>query len=318
MTKTRHAAFLKTFIACGCLASFIMLIAGCVSPDAANQIKTFSEATVLTASNTAQAFRLVEQSYYDHAVSKEVFASTETNFNPKAFYPGEIPPYMGEKGLEVRLEVIGGLESYAVKLSTLVGNSSLSNFDKYTTTLGSALSTIDTNLVKDSFLSVEPLTGNDVKIATTAINTLGHWIITYQQQKRAKEAIIQMQGPITNICQLLTNDFSYLQQQFTMDNRFVLENEVKFFKDNFYSFKANPNELRAEIQNLNSLERQNEANEVLFTSLSSAVNNLEKAHNSLQEVFSNNKTNTISSDLSQFATEAQRIGKYYSSLKSTN
>jgi hypothetical protein len=38
----------------------MILLPGCASPDAATRIQAFSNATTLTAENTAQAFKLVE------------------------------------------------------------------------------------------------------------------------------------------------------------------------------------------------------------------------------------------------------------------
>ena len=61
-------------------------------------------------------------------------------------------------------------------------------------------------------------------------------------------------------------------------------------------------------------ERQDELE--LFGSMQSAVDKMQKAHEALGQVFSDDKVN-INSLITEFSAEAKRISKYYSSLKTS-
>lgn len=300
------------FINCMLPAVLMTVIAGCASPDAARHIKNFSDATILTVSNTTLAFKLVEDNYYKEEVSEEV-----KNFDNKpGFDQNTIQPFMDSNALQVRLDVLNGLKSYAANLSALMGNSSLTNFDQNTTKLGSALSAIDTNLVKDSFFKTAPATAQELQIFTTAINALGRWLITCKEHKEAKQIIASMQQPVADICQLLHKDFEILGQQLKNENEQTYQNENRYILDNLSHFDNNPGEKRAEIQELAALTRETREDAAIFASLESATAKLAAAHRSLNEVFSKDTTN-IGLLINELSTESQRISKYYSSLQTS-
>jgi len=312
MIKITASIFQSKSIGCLFLAAFIATIAGCASPNAANQIKSFSDATILTISNTTQAFTLVEDIHYKEEVSEEI-----KNYNDKTgFVLSTIQPFMGSDALQVRLDVLNGLKSYAANLSALMGKSSLTNLDQQTTKLGQALATVDTNLVKYSFFKTAPATAQEIQIFTTAINALGHWLITYKQQKDAKQVIALMKGPVKSISELLQRDFRILKQQLALDNKETLENEDRYLHDNLARFDNNPGEKRAVIQQMAALTQEMKNDAAIFDFLESAAAKLEAAHSALEEVFSKNTTN-ITSLIQELTTESQRISQYYSSLKTT-
>lgn len=291
----------------------IALVTGCTSPDASNQIKAFSDATILMANNTSQAFQMVEDNHFNEEVSKTVL-----NYDKDVgFRPNDIQPFIGTNALQLRLEVLAGLKSYAANLSALMGNSSLSNFDQGTTQLGQALATFDTNLVKSSLLEKEPATSQEIQIFTTAINTLGHWLIARKQEREAKQAIESMQQPLTNICALLQKDFSILHNQLTNDYTTILKNKDDYILHNLAHFDATPHEKSLEILELAQLKRQMESDSEVLSSLESAVAKLAAAHTALQNVFLKNNED-IKSLIGELSTEAQRISKYYNSAKPTN
>ena len=223
---------------------------------------------------------------------------------------------MDTNALQIRLNLLEGLTSYAANLSILVGNSSTTNLDKNTTTLGQALITVDKDFVNDSFFKTAPVTTQDLKIFTAAINTLGHWLIAHEQQKEAKQVISSMQEPITNICHLLQRDFHILGQQVVIDDKQTLENENQNILNNLAHFDNDPGEKRAEIQDMAALVRAKKNDADLFEAMESAIVKLEAAHTSLEEVFTKHTTN-INSLIKELSTESQRISKYYSSLKNS-
>jgi len=312
MIKKINQEFSLKLLGIALSAAFITSLAGCASPNAANQIKSFSDATILTVSNTTEAFQLVEDNHYREEVSGEVL-----NYDKKTgFNPNDIKPFIGPDALQVRIAVLDGLKSYAANLSTLLGNSSLTNLDQSTTSLAQSLTNVDSSLVKDSFFKTAPVSTQDIQIFTTAINALGHWLITYQQQKDAKQVIDSMQGTVTNICQLLQKDLKILQQQVDNDNNQTLINKNQYILNNLASFDNNPESKCMEIDDLATLTQEIKNDDTLFVSIEDSVAKLQSTHTALEGVFSNNTTN-ITELITDFSTEAQRISKYYSSLKST-
>ncbi len=281
----------------------VTIIAGCASTDAAKQIKSFSDAAILTADNTTQAFKLVEDSHFKEEISEAVL-----NYDNKAgFNPDLIRPFMEAKALQARLDVLNGLKSYAANLSALMGNGPLTNLDQDTTKLGSALSAVDTNLVQDSFFETAPATKEELQIFTAAVNALGHWLITYKEQKEAKQAMATMQQPVAGICQLLQKDLAILGQQLRNDHSQTLLNENQYLL-------TNPGDRRAAIGEMAVLTREMKNDAAIFALMESATARLAATHNAMGDLFSKD-TASIRSLIGEFSAEAQRIAAYYGSLQ---
>jgi len=310
--RTEDSKFHRRSINYLLLAALMAAIAGCASPDAAKQIKNFSDAVTVTANNTTQAFKLVEDNHFKEEVSVTVLNyDIKTGYNPDA-----IKPFMDTNALQVRLDVLNGLKSYAANLSVLMGNSSLTNFDQDTTKLGQALTNVDQALVKASFFNKAPATTQELQIFTVAVNTLGHWLITWKQQKEAEKNIALMQQPVADICQLLQRDFEILRQQLANDYDDTLRNNNQYILNNLSQFDKNPGEKRTEIQEMAALTQEMRNADTTFASMESATVKLAAAHKALGEAFSNNTTN-INTLINELITESQRINTYYNSLQSS-
>src|ERR1039457_5288261 len=117
----------RGFICCIFVSILMALVTGCVT-DSAKQIKIFSDATVLTANNATEAFKMVEESHFNEEVSEAVLNFDDTN--NIGFNPLKIQPFMNTNALQIRLDILEGLKTYAAKLSVLMGNSALTNFDQ--------------------------------------------------------------------------------------------------------------------------------------------------------------------------------------------
>ena len=295
-------------------AILISNICGCVSPDASKQIKSFSEATILTADNTTQAFKLVEDTYYNEQVSRLIFNSGDQK-RLEAFHLDSLHPFIDTNALQVRLDILEALKTYAANLSALMGNSSLTNLDQDTAQLGKVLITIDTNLVSDLKLHKEVFTTGEIQIFTAAINAMGHWLISYKQEKDAKTAIASMQQPVADICSLFQKDFPILRDQLTNNLFLTFSQDRAYLIDHNAQFDNAPEQKRAAVGELAALAQDYNADLLIFDSMPSATAKLAAAQLSLAEVFSRNKTGNISSLIKDFSAEAERITKYYRSLK---
>jgi hypothetical protein len=78
---------------------------------------------------------MVQENHKNERVSAMLLRIDGTN----GFRPEMMTQFPSDKALRVRLDVIGGLSAYAANLSTLVGNSALTNLDLETTKLSQAL-----------------------------------------------------------------------------------------------------------------------------------------------------------------------------------
>jgi hypothetical protein len=296
----------------GLVLSAVLAIAaaGCAAPNAATEIKAFSDATIQTSDNITEAFNLVEQNRYKEEVSVSI-----VNYDSEhGFHPNDIQPFISTNALQARLDILDGLKAYAANLSTLMGNNVPTNFDSDTTKLGQQLTKIDTDLVSDSFFKKQPVTAQELQIFTTAINALGHWLIEYKQNKAAKGAISSMQQPVADICQLLQKDLEILGRQSANDSANTLRNENQYILNYLHAFDESPGQKRAEIQEMADLTRTMRSEATLFESMQSSVAKMATAHKALGQVFSKN-TKDVSSLISEFSAESSRISKYYNSLK---
>ena len=298
---------MKTYIAL--LAVLVAGITGCANPDAARQVKRFSDATILTADNLTRTFRLVEDNHFNEEVSVSIL-----DFDRRpGFEPCEIRPFMDAQAFRMRLDILEGLKSYAADLSAVTGDSSLAAFDQETTRLGKALNDVDTNLVSDVFFKSVPATSQDLRIFTTAINALGHRLITHRQQNEARQAIASMQQPVADICRLLQTDLDILSQQFSNDCSQVLINKNQYVLNHLDAFNHNPGEKEAAVREMAGLAVKNRNDAAIFESMKSAVAKLAAVNGALGEVFSNDKTN-VTSLLNDLNAESERIRRYYESL----
>ena len=297
-------------IFCALLALCVVAATGCVT-DASKQIGAFSQAAITTADNTIEAFDLVEKVHYRCEVSNRIRV-----YNTNGFDNSPIQAYMTPTNLEVRLEVLNGLKLYAANLSSLLGNSALTNLDLATTHFGQALISVDTSLVKDAYFKKEPVSEADLRIFAAAVNAIGHWVIEHEQNKDAQKAIAEMQPHVTNLCRLFHKDFEILGKQVQNDLNDTIQYKDDTILKNWSYFAASPGEKRAEIEEMCGLVRERQDDLELFDSMQSAADTMQKAHEALGQVFSDDKAN-INSLITEFSAEAKRISKYYSSLKTS-
>src|ERR1039458_607717 len=298
------------------LAPLVLIagLSGCASPKISTQIGEFSKATVLTADNTKLAFKLVEDGYYHEQVSRLIFKSHDPK-NIKEFELDSIKPFISTNALQIRLDILDALTTYAVYLSVLVGQGPLTNLDQQTTAFAGVLTTLDTNLVSDLHLQKEAFSPAEIQIFTTAINAIGNWLISYKQEKDAQKVITSMQKPVTDICQLFQKDFEILRDQFTNDVAVTFAQDRQFILDHEAQFENTPGEKQEAIEKLADLTQAYSSDLQIFDSMPAAVAKLAKAQTALGQAVSGNKPDNLDSLISEFSADAQRISKYYRLLK---
>jgi hypothetical protein len=316
--KTQFLTSLKKVIGVSLLSALLVAVAGCAI-DASKQIKGFSDATILTADNTIQAFNLVENNYYNEQISQWVNeCEKKQGMDLSHFHLDTIQLFINTNALQARVALLAGLKLYAANLSAIAGNSALTNFDLETTKLEQSLTLLDTNIAQCASLKTTPASDGEIQIFTTAINAIGHWVINWKQDREANKAIDEMQTNVTAICHLLTSDLVVLRDQATNDLGMTLGYDSNYILDHQTAFNNNPGEKRQAIEGLAAISQSYRVDNAIFDSMLTATKQLDDTHKALKQVFSKNPTNNINSLISEFSAEAQRISKYYSSLKTTN
>ncbi|HEV7924361.1 MAG TPA: hypothetical protein VGR14_03340 [Verrucomicrobiae bacterium] len=297
---------IRQFGAQAFLVVAVALIAGCASPDAANQIKNFSNAVALTASNSVLAYDLVEKEHFDAQFSRAVVNYDGVHFNPV------YPTFMTPAELQVRLDILNGFTTYAAQLSALMGNPTLTNLDQDTTKLGQSLNGLNQQLVQSAFVKSALVTSNDVQIFTAAVNFLGNWIITRKAQNDAKAAIASMQKQVPAICQLLEKDFAIMHNQLTNDFTETERNTDLYLQTSYHSL--DPIQRRTELKHLAALSIEMHKADATMTAIQSSVEKIEAAHQALDQAFTKDTSN-VSSLINEASGEAQRVAAYYNSLR---
>jgi HPt (histidine-containing phosphotransfer) domain-containing protein len=314
MTIARYIKFAGKSVKCLAPLVLATFISGCAGPNLSMQIGNFSTATILTADNTRKAFQLVEDNYYREQVSRLAFNSHNTNKFEK-FELDSIKPFISTNALQVRLNILNALTTYAANLSALVGNSSHTNLDQETTAFAGALTTLDTNLVGDLHLQKEVFSPGEIQIFTTAINAIGNWLISYKQEKDAQKAILAMQKPVADICRLFQKDFAILRDQFSEDAALTFAQDRQYILDHNAQFENTPGEKRAVIEMLAEFTQQSKSDLQMLDAMPLAVSKLAQAQTALGQAVSGNKPDNLDSLINELSAEAQRVSKYYRSLK---
>ncbi len=291
-----------------------ILAVGCVSTDSAKKIKAFSDATVLTTKNTVNAFDMVERSYFDVQVARIVANYDNDGFNPKS-----LKRFLSPVEIEARTKVLKGLQKYSEKLSLIMGNQQLDEFDKQTKDLGESLTKINNNNALEG-MNIDP---KQIQIFTTAVNTLGHWFIEHKREVGVKKSVKNMQIFVDSICSLLSKDIGSVDPETGIPLtglRQVLWNSYSQNMQEVDSFiqhnkaKLDPVVMRNEIKVLASLVIDQKNADETLKGVQKALGKLKEAHNKLNEVFSEN-TIEIDNLIKQLKDEGKRIKKFYESLE---
>ncbi|MGO9371631.1 MAG: hypothetical protein ACLQBD_05970 [Syntrophobacteraceae bacterium] len=261
-------------------------LSGCASAPAINKdIQAFSQSVTITTSNTTAAFEMVDSNYYQLQVAKLV-----NNYDEKGFNPKTVTRFLSSNELEIRLQALKAVATYATKIADIMSDNTLNEFDTQTKSFGEALLKLRGN---DSLKKFAP-SENDLKIFTTAVDTLGHWFIDYKRQKGLKVIVNDMNEPVQGICKLLVADIGALPDKDgkgghglrdQLHNQYIslIQNQDEFIEKN--KGKLDPRSRRDEIARLPELVREQETADATLAATQKAVNKLAETHKELVRSF---------------------------------
>jgi hypothetical protein len=290
------------------LCGLMVLGNGCVSKDAATHIANFSSAVRLTITNSASAYELVE-----HERLNAEFSRTLLNYDGTLFKPS-YSPFLTESQIQLRLDVLDGLKTYATRLSGLMNNTE-TNLDNDTTKLAGNLNKINQDLAQESFKNVPSVSSNDIAIFTAGVNALGHWILTLKAQRACKDAITNMQARMPGICGVFERDLDLMRNQLANDFDEEQRNSALYLKNNFS--KLGPLQVRGELRRLIELAKAKKTAEDALAGTKESVEKLAAAHQSLDKAFTKD-TKRLASLISAVSEEARTVSSYYNSLRTNN
>ncbi len=291
-----------------------ILAVGCASTDSAKKIKAFSDATILTTQNTINAFDMVERNYYDSQVARIAVNYDKDGFNPKS-----IEQFLTPSQIEARILVLKGLQKYSEKLSVIMGNEQVDEFDEQTRELGESLTKITENDIFSDFA----IDSNQVQILTTAVNAFGRWFIEHKRQEGVQKSVEEMQEYVGNICELFAKDIGTVDPTGGRGNTGLREQLWRSYSDIMKSQDAfilhnkdtlEPVSRRNEIKYLVSLVIEQKKTDETLKSVQKALGQLKETHSKLHEAFSENSLE-IDNLIKQLKDEGKRIRKFYKSLE---
>jgi len=189
---------LRTLVCCA-----LLTVASCGDSDAVKKIAAFSNATSMVTKNTDDAFDLIERKYEEAQIAASVASYNSATFNPNAAVKVLFP----QEDLKARKLVLEGLRQYAANLAQIMSNDQLNEFDTKTKALGTQLSTLNDDLVAKHILNHNVLNAAEIRVFTTALNTIGRWFIEVKRRKIIKENVTTMQDSIRAVCELMQEDF---------------------------------------------------------------------------------------------------------------
>jgi hypothetical protein len=296
----------RQFAALALLAAAAFLLSGCVSPNAATQIKNFSTVVSLATSNSAQAYALMEQEHFEAQFSQAVLDYSNTPFHPN------FQTLLTTNEIQVRINILDALKLYAARLSTLMGNPTVTNLDQDTTKFGQSFYALDSNMVQTAFVKVPDVSSNDVQILAAAVNFLGNWLITGQEQREARKAIAAMQKYVPEICQVLEKDLGYVHNQVTNDYTQNARHMELYLQKSYDDL--DPIQRRAELARLVALNTSMKTADAALTLTQSSIEKIATAHQALDQAFTAD-TSKLSSLINEASGEAQRVAAYYNTLR---
>jgi hypothetical protein len=289
-------------------AAAVLIFSGCASMDqnAAKKIGAFSAATDLATQNTSAAFESLDHEHFNLTIARDVAEGGWEKLDAKS-----IAPFLKPEDLQARILVLQGLQAYAEKLSAIMGNAQMDELDKATQDLSASLKNVDDEFVKSKFLAAAPLSSSELRIASTAINAIGHWIIEVKRERGVKASIKEMNPYVTNIVALLARDFEVLRrnQAKTYDEA-VMAQKV-FVQKNIATL--DPITKRNEIKAIADLIIEANNADHTMALMQKSIMQLGETHAQLATAFDKSSVK-LDKLLVDLAAEGKRVKKFYDSV----
>jgi hypothetical protein len=326
-----------------------LFLPACVTSQANQRISDFSTAASMVAMNTQKAFDIVNQNYYRAKV-----ASLIVDYDVKGFNPAQVMTLFDEKDIDARKKVLEGMELYGSKLTELMGDKQLTEFDAETKGAGDQLITLKDSESLKKFargvkgetinLSVVNIPGSSLDIAsvplaefgklsggvtdqqvnllTAGIDALGRFLIEQKREREVKQIVKDMNAPVKAICALLISDIGRLPDKDGKDGKGLRDLSWREFEkllkaqDSFILQNKDKFDPRTKAEEIAKLPALVDERQKTDNTLRSAQDALTKLAETHDQLVTAFDKDSPNLDklIGQLISEGKRISDYYNSL----
>jgi hypothetical protein len=309
MQNSKRVLFLVTFC---CL----MLLSGCAFSPLAKKSAAFGNAASAVVRNTSTGYDTIQRTTIDVGVSSLVL-----DFDKSGFDRDKIKPFIPEHDLEIRQQVLQGLQKYSDDLADTASDHAFSSIDDQSQALSKQLTALSTNADLKKIAPHVTVNDSEAKGLATAVDVLGRVLVEQKRRKELPKIIAKMQPVLEQICHLLDEDIGNkpvngvagigLRDQLWDEYDALIRNQITYIRSN--SDKLSPAEKKAEISKLPELAQQQLDADAALVATQKALRDLPNAHKAL---LASDKDNTFKERLQVLIADGQQIGSFYSKLQS--
>ncbi len=289
----------------------LLLLSGCSVTPLTRRATEFSMAATATTVKVQNAYQLVEASYIDAQMARLV-----NNFNTKGFSPSQIHSFMPSAAMQARMEMIAGLQQYAMLLAEVSGNEPVAALDTQSEALGKSLQRLSGSA---GLSSMAKKAKTDIGVTSTAVDALGRMLIAHETAKELPAILVRMENPVNEICQVLEADIgtpegSGLRNQLKVDYNNLIADQRTYIYAN--EAKMTPEETRAEIEKLPQLVITEERDDAVLAKTQAALKALAATNDALVATKNRKHAPAFRALLGELVAEAEQIGSVYKATMS--
>ena len=291
-----------------------LTLAGCslsLSP-LANRSAAFGGAASRVIRDSSNAYDTVERTTYSASVSSLVLDFDQTGFDRT-----KIKPFLPIHDLQVRRDVLRGLQTYADNLADVAGEQAFNPLDQQTSALSASLVNLSSN---GELQKLAPgASPAEAEGLTTAVDTLAKVLIERKRRKELPTMIRKMQPVLEQLCGLLEQDLGDkstggsgghgLRNQLWNEYDNLIGNQTDYISTNKARFS--PSERVAEIGRLPQLVAQQQDADAALASTQAGLRDLVATHKAL---LLPQQSSTFRNRLSELVQDGQQIGQFYNTL----
>ena len=289
------------------LYGLVAALSGCALSPLATRTAAFSTAASAAIQQTTNAYQLVNQTYADSQMANLVATYDTTGFDPS-----KIQPFIPDKDLQVRTQVLNGLNQYATLLAEVSGNQPITDLETQATAAGNTL--VKLQQTDFSAFKISPTQQN---LAVTAVAAIGAVLIERERARALPGILDKMNKPIQDICAILESDIGTVDQpglanELHLDYDSQIAAQQKFIRDNASTMTADRK--RTEIQALPKLVLAQRQSDQALAATAKSLTALAAAHAALTATKTQKDAPAFKLKLSELVQNAQAINTFYSSL----
>jgi len=291
----------------------VFMVTGCSMSPLAKHTVAFATATNLLVNNSTNAYRAAE-TLHDNAQGYQAVAHFDSN---PPYNPYKTTPLISEKGIQVRIDLLFAIKTYAQSLADLTSGVKSDKLDDAAAAVGKNLKDMSSTLATDvadsagSASNKLVLSAGEANGISTAAEALGNFLASRKVKAAAPKQIKDMQPNIEALCKLLQDDIGILRNQSGLDYRIMVEDQDGFIRHNT---TLTPLERREEILVLPRLVQSQRATDTLLVQLHDSIFKFNLTYQALAAEAQGNNPESLRARISDLEATGENLAKYYQSL----